>query len=302
MRRLATSLLLAALTLTAMPVQAQFGELSGLLGRAQRFKNTAEALRGIGEQEEIRLGGDLSAIILGAAPLVQDPDKQRYVNRLGRWLALHGERPNLPWKFGIVESDDFNAFSMPGGYVLITRGLFDRMRNESELAAVLSHEIAHVVKKHHIKKLQQGLGPIALGEFNGYISGAAGPAGPFAQALIASGKDMFTHGLDKDDEFEADRMGVVIATRSGFSPYGMAGVLQTLTASQDEKRFSLVYKTHPLPVDRIARLDQSMGTRLDGIQTVVEDLPSFTALRTPPKPVVQPAPAAATRPRTRRRN
>ena len=93
MSRLATFPLIAALLLTAVPVQAQFGELSGLLGRAQRFKNTAEALRGIGEQEEIKIGSDLSAIILGAAPLVQDPDKQRYVNRLGRWLAMHGERP-----------------------------------------------------------------------------------------------------------------------------------------------------------------------------------------------------------------
>ena len=136
-------LLLGGTVLIAAPADAQFGAISGIINKAQSAQKIGEGLRKISEQEEIKIGGDLAAMLLGAAPLVADPAKQRYLNTLGRWLALHSERPGLPWKFGIIDSDDFNAFSTPGGYILVTRGLFDRMRNEAELVGVLTHEIAH---------------------------------------------------------------------------------------------------------------------------------------------------------------
>jgi predicted Zn-dependent protease len=97
-------------------------------------------------------------------------------------------------------------------------------------------------------------------------------------------------GLDKEDEYEADRMGVIIAARSGYSPYGLVGVLQTLSAEPDTKAFALLYKTHPLPVDRIERLDLAMGTQFDAQAGFVDDLPSFVTLRSPPAP---PPPTAA---------
>ncbi len=125
MRKSGTALaVLAAAGLVAAPAAAQFpgiGGLGGIVRKAETAKNIGNALRDIGEAEEIKLGADLAGIVLGAAPLIDDPARQRYVNRLGRWLASHSERANLPWKFGIVESSDLNAFSMPGGYVLITR-------------------------------------------------------------------------------------------------------------------------------------------------------------------------------------
>jgi predicted Zn-dependent protease len=297
--------LLAALVtgcLTAAPAFAQLGGIGDLIGKARTAQKLGDSLRKIGEPEEIKMGGDLAGMILGAAPLVRDPAKQRYVNRLGRWLAIHSERPNLPWKFGIIETDDFNAFSMPGGYVLISRGLFDRMRNESELAGVLSHEIAHVVQKHHLAALQKSLRNAALGDFQQYVGGPGGIAGEFAKALINAGKDMYMRGLDKEDEYEADRMGVVIAARAGYSPYGLVGVLQTLSAQADAKGFKLLNKTHPLPVDRIQRLDSVMGTRFDSMPGLADDLPSFVALRAPPPPPAPPkASPAARRPAPRKR-
>src|SRR6185503_13856703 len=93
---------------------------------------------------------------------------------LGQWLAMHSERPNLPWKFGIIASDDVNAFSTPGGYVLISRGLLDQMRNESELAGVLAHEIAHVVCKHHLKALQKSMGISALTDVGSTVASSQG--------------------------------------------------------------------------------------------------------------------------------
>jgi len=277
------------------PADAQFGGLGGLIQKAKTATKLGDALRDIGEDEEIRMGGNLAGVLLGAAPLVEDPAQQHYVNRLGTWLALHSERPNLPWKFGIIASDDVNAFSTPGGYVLITRGLFNQMRNESELAGVLAHEIAHVVQKHHLKALQKSMGTSALTDIGkSYASSSGGLAGEMTAKLIDSGKEIFIKGLDKADEYEADRMGVVIAARSGYSPYGLVGVLQTLSAAPTDGGFALMFKTHPTPTDRIERLDKAMGTELDSLTDVVDDRPGFARLRQP-----EPQTAAVEKPSRR---
>ena len=297
MNRLARLLwLIGICALAAGPAAAQFGAITNTIGKVQKVQRIGEGLRQINEQEEIKIGGDLAAMLLGAAPLVQDPAKQRYINTLGRWLALHSERPGLPWKFGIIDSADFNAFSTPGGYVLVTRGLFEQMRSESELAGVLSHEIAHVERKHHLAVLQRSLRDQALSEMRGYFSVSTGSSigDRFSSALLSAGKDMYVRGLDKDDEYEADRIGVVIAARAGYSPWGLAGVLQSLTATTDESKYGLHNRTHPLPLDRLVRLDSAMGTRFDTMPGLVDDLPGLAAARRPPAPIA--APAAPKRP------
>ena len=270
--------------LVAVPVQAQFPNIGGLIKGAQNAKSLGDSFRKISEPEEIKIGGDLAGIILGVAPLVKDGAQQRYLNRLGRWLALHSDRPDLPWKFGIVETSDVNGFSMPGGYVLITRGMFEKMRSESELAGVLAHEIAHVVHKDHLAALQTSLRNSAATGFSEYATGSAGLGSLVKAAIINAGKDMLTRGLNKDDEFDADRMGVVIAARAGFSPFGLVGVLQTLSAAADEKGFALMTKTHPQPVERIDRLDRVMGTQMDSLAVADTAVPDFTAASLPTKP------------------
>jgi len=265
---------------------AQLPGIGGLIKGAKNAKNLGDSFRKISEPEEIKIGADLAGIILGVAPLLKYPAKQRYINNLGRWLALHSDRPDLPWKFGIVDTNDVNAFSMPGGYVLVTRGMFELMRSESELAGVLAHEIAHVVRKDHIGALQAALRNSAMTGFSDYVS-VGGQAGSLVKtAVVNAGKDIFTRGLNKNDEFDADRMAVVIAARSGFSPFGMVGVLQTLSASPDEKGFALLYKTHPLPVERIERLDRAMGTKMDALALADVALPNFTVA---PPAVTTPA-------------
>jgi predicted Zn-dependent protease len=285
-------MLAPAVMLVASPALAQFGVLNDVVNKAQSAKKIGDGLHKINEQEEIKIGGDLAGMLLGAAPLVDDPAKQQYVNRLGRWLALHSDRPQLPWKFALIESDDFNAFSTPGGYVLITRGLFDRMRNESELAGVLAHEIAHVERKHHLEALQKALRNQSFTEMQRYFSVSTGNSltDRFTDALLNAGKDLYAKGLDKDAEFEADRIGVVIAARSGYSPYGLAGVLQTLSATTEERAYGLHTRTHPLPLDRLFRLDAAMGLRFENMPDLIEDTPAFVALRNPALPP-RPGPA-----------
>jgi predicted Zn-dependent protease len=292
----ALSLLVAAtLSLSITPAHAQLGGLGGLFNKAQKAKKVGDAMREIGPEEEIKIGNDLAGMILGAAPLANNDAEQHYVNRLGMWLAMHTDRADLPWHFGIVETEDVNAFSTPGGYVLITRGMFESARNESELAGVLAHEIAHVVQKHHLHALQNEMRTSAVADVGGSMVASGGVAGLVTEQVIKAGRTLYTRGLDKGDEYEADRMGVVIAARSGYSPYGLVGVLQTLSAAQADKGLALMMKTHPNPTDRMDRLDKAMGTRLDGLTPVADDLPSFVALREPPPPPVIKAPPAKAR-------
>ncbi|MBU1053707.1 MAG: M48 family metalloprotease [Proteobacteria bacterium] len=215
-------------------------------------------------QEEIQIGRQITGNLLGAAPLVNDEELQNYVNKVGRWVANQGERADLPWHFGVIESEDINAFAAPGGYVVITKGLYRKMENEAQLAGVLSHEIAHVIRSHHLKILQK----TQLLNFGSDLLGKQlGRDNQVIQKLIGSGAEVCARSLDKSAEFEADRMGVVLTTRAGYEPFGLPEVLQIIgQTGRDESRVALLFKTHPLPDDRLVKLDDAIGNRLDSIK------------------------------------
>jgi beta-barrel assembly-enhancing protease len=225
-------------------------------------KNVGKAVKEIDEPEEIAIGRDVASRLLGAAPLVPNPGLQRYVNHVGRWLAAQTERPDLPWQFGVLDHGNVNAFATPGGTIFITRGLLEKMRNEAELAGVLGHEIVHVLKKHHLKAIQKGAQTALAGE--GLSSALKDRAGPARDKLIAFGTEMYTRGLDKSDELEADRLGVVIAARAGYDAYGLPSMLQTLQAmNAQDSALALMFKTHPAPGERLDALGQKMQGVLD---------------------------------------
>ena len=112
-------------------------------------------LREVNEPEEIKIGDGMVETLLGASPLLDDPELQKYVNEIGLWVALQSERPALPWHFGVNSSDHINAFAAPGGYIIVTKGMIRQLRNEAELAGVLGHEISHVNAKHHLNALRK---------------------------------------------------------------------------------------------------------------------------------------------------
>lgn len=215
------------------------------------------------EADEIRIGRHIAGNLLGAAPLVNNPRLQSYVNRVGRWVANSSERPDLKWTFGVIESNDLNAFAAPGGYVFLTRGLYRLLRDESELAGVLGHEIGHVVRKHHLKVLQKSQ---AIGVGSDLLKKQLGDKN-VAKNLIGSGAEIMARGLDKSAEFEADRIGVVLAARAGYDAFGLPAVLQEIgAAAEDNSRVALLFKTHPHPDERLARLGEAVGTRFDGLR------------------------------------
>ncbi len=215
-------------------------------------------------EEEIALGREITGNLLGAAPLVKDDKLQSYVNQVGRWVASQSERPDLPWRFGVIDSADINAFAMPGGYVLVTKGLYQKLTNEAQLAGVLGHEIAHIVKKHQLKVLQkQQLLNIGASKLKDML----GKKDKLAKKAIGSGAEISARSLDKDAEFEADRMGLVLAARAGYDAYGLPEVLQTIGhSSKSDSSVALLFKTHPAPDERLAKLSDSVGSSLDNVK------------------------------------
>lgn len=237
-----------------------------------KLAELAKDLKGLSEADEIAIGKQIAGNLLGTAPLVKDDKLQKYVNSVGRWVASQSERPDLPWHFGVIDSADVNAFAAPGGYIFVTRGLYRLLKDEAELAGVLGHEVGHVVRQHHMKILQQSklidLGGKALADTvagNDDVKKHVGS--DKVQAVIGSGAEIVSRSLDKDAEFEADRMGVVLATRAGYDAFSLPDVLQQIGHyAKEDDSVALLFKTHPHPDDRFAKLDAAMGDRFEGIK------------------------------------
>lgn len=226
-------------------------------------KKAQQATQTIDEPDEIEIGHGIAANLLGASPLLPDKKVQQYVNQVGRWISLQTERPDLPWQFGVLESTDINAFATPGGTIFITNGLLLKLNNESELAGVLAHEMVHVLRKHHLAALQKAARMDIASDLAGEALKDKGNTAIMDKAIKA-GTEVYARGLDKDDEFEADRMGIVIATRAGYDPYGLPAVLQMLDSSNaQDSSLALMFKTHPAPRDRLSLLDKLMGDRFE---------------------------------------
>jgi predicted Zn-dependent protease len=256
---------LASITLSCAALD--FGDLEKQLKTElpvnPKVAAAVKELKGPDESEEIAIGRQIAGDLLGAAPLVKDARLQKYVNQVGTWVASQSERPELPWHFGVIQSEDVNAFAAPGGYIFVTLGLYRLLQNEADLAGVLGHEIGHVIRKHHLKLLQQSklvdAGSKALSRQVG--------GNDKVQQMIGSGAEIVARSLDKDAEFEADRIGVVLATRAGYDSYGLPSVLQQIGhLAKDEGSVTLLFKTHPLPDARLAKLDTAMGDRFDRIK------------------------------------
>lgn len=263
----------AALALQGAPAYAQF-DLGRILDYGKKAVDTgkkfAEANREFSTEEEIALGEGITSGFLGAAPLHDDANLQRYVNRVGRWVAMHSDRADLPWSFGVIRGDTLNAFAMPGGTVLVSHGLLKRLANESELAGVLAHEIAHVVKKHQLAAIQSSMSSDAWADIAKEGAGQAigrrgGDAFGLKSKLSNAGVDLVKNGvflrpLDRSMEYDADRLAVLLAARAGYDPYGLVAVLQLLGQSEPDNSGASILDTHPAAGDRLAELERYLPT------------------------------------------
>ena len=243
--------------------------LDRLLDGAKRATDQVQRLQQaaieFSEEQEREIGRQWASVLLGAAPLLDNPELQRYLNQLGRWIALHSERPGLPWTFGVLDTTAINAFATPGGYVFVTRGLLVRTRDEAELAGVLAHEIVHVTRRHHLNAMKSSasmaLGADLLAQLTQRVENRNAET---TRRVVSGARELLARGLDKDDEYEADRLGAALAARAGFDPWGLPAMLQTINAlSPSDSDASLLFATHPSASSRLDAIGHALGPDVD---------------------------------------
>src|SRR5437870_461197 len=154
MRTRLLALLIAGVTTAA---HAQFGDIQIDPNKVTKTVKVArEASRDFTEGEEADIGRVVSARILATYPLAKDDKVQQYVTLVGNTVAAYSSRPTLDWHFAVIDTPIINAFSTPGGFIFVTTGALQAMKNEAELAGVLGHEIAHCTQKHILKEIKRG--------------------------------------------------------------------------------------------------------------------------------------------------
>ena len=211
------------------------------------------------EQQELELGRQAAAEVERQMPAYQDDRLQRYVSDIGMRLARASERPRLPWQFTIVDAAAVNAFALPGGYVYITRGILPYLNDESELAGVLGHEIGHVTARHSVRQYtKQSAGELGLLTLGIFVPSAY----PFT-GLGSSALGVFFLKYSRDDEIEADRLGVGYAAEQGWDPHGVPNMLTTLSRldeATDRRGIPNWLSTHPQPEARVERVSATVKT------------------------------------------
>ena len=240
------------------------GSLTGgaLGGAGDAALDVADAAIGKSEEEilaeELALGPELAGRILGAAPLWREPAAQQRVNLVGRWIASQTTRPELPWTFAVIDSPEVNAFAAPGGYVLVTRGMYELLASDAEVAAVLGHEISHVVQRDHYNVIHKQQVTRAGIDVAARQVGTGNLAEQYAKDYAAKfGAKALLAGLDRDAEFRSDQAAEVYLVRSGFNPLALYAVLQKMTAFGTESAsLAQLYRTHPPLDDRLDQMDR----------------------------------------------
>jgi predicted Zn-dependent protease len=210
------------------------------------------------EAQEIQLGQQSDAEVRREMGVYNDAQLQRYVEGIGARLAKVSERPNLPWHFAVVDAPAVNAFALPGGYIYLTRGILPFLDDEAQLAGVLGHEIGHVTARHsaqqYTKATTAGIGVTLLSVF-------VPEARPF-QGATESALGLLFLKYGRDDELQADGLGVKYSARSGWDPAGVAGMLTTLDrleeAGGSRKGVPNWLSTHPAPADRVQKVQASI--------------------------------------------
>jgi beta-barrel assembly-enhancing protease len=217
------------------------------------FRNARYSNNGLlNEADEIKLGTQLHREITKRFRLT-DVGLPR-VQRLGQRCARASLRPNLPYTFHVVESREINGFSLPGGHVYVTTALL-RLANDNELASVLAHEIGHIVARHSLKTLRQKQQYNEIAKSIGEVTGVAGDLG--RDLGVALGQ-MVGEGLltihTRDEEREADFLGVRGMARAGFEPQAMITMFQKLERieQQDSSLLGSLFSDHPDVDERIA--------------------------------------------------
>ncbi|MEO8680561.1 MAG: M48 family metalloprotease [Vicinamibacterales bacterium] len=238
-----------------LPMADQLGQINKGISVAKKANEVRDLQ--MTDAEEQALGQQVSARIRTRYGVVQDAAVHRYISLVGSALAQGSTRPALPWTFIVLDTDGVNAFAAPGGYIHITRGALALIKDESELAGVLGHEIIHVTEKHTIRAIQKSKA-VQMGA----SETLAGSSALMEKAVTATYDNIVDKGFGRGDENEADEKGLVLANKTGYAPQGLPAFLTTLkdrNKNSTEKRG--LFASHPEMQERLDKLGKQITSQ-----------------------------------------
>ena len=252
-RRLASPLSLARLAVVGM---------AALTGCTVNEATGRRQFNLMSTEEEIALGAEaMPELVKEYGGEVQDATLRDYVTKVGRELSRHteGDASSLPWEFTLLDSDVINAFALPGGKVFMSRGLMEKMDNEAQLAGVLGHEIGHVTAQHVDERISQAYAV----QFGASLAGAftrGSNYGQLVNLVVGVGGQGYLLKFSRDQESEADYLGMRYMARAGYDPKGQLQVMKILAAEERQGTPPEFLSTHPYPETRIERINELLRT------------------------------------------
>jgi beta-barrel assembly-enhancing protease len=267
---------------------------AALLTSAAKEKVVGGGLNFFPLQTEIEMGRKYSDELNAKLNLVNDPVVTAYVRETGNRLVQNSLRRDLEYHFFVVNTREVNAFALPGGFVYVNRGLIETATTDSELAGVIGHEIGHVVGRHSLKQMSKQL------LFFGIVAGAGALVSLKSErwaSLTAAlgGIGVFFAGLkySRDDEREADRLGLYEMAQAGFDPSGMVSFFQKLDELSKGKggRGPAFFSTHPLPAERVRNMQAEIEKAKVAVRPRAPENITFQACRSKLGTVVLPPPS-----------
>ncbi len=209
-------------------------------------------------QQDIEIGRQSAAQAERELPVIRDASLERYLNDVAQRLVAVAPGARYPYRVRAVDSSDINAFTFPGGFLYVNRGLLTATRNESELAGVLAHEISHVALRHGTHEASKAYGAQAgLGILGGLLGrGKSGTTQQIIQAVGGLGLNAVFMKFSRNDEHEADLLGIRMMKKAGYDPTAMASFFELLKQQEarDPGRLQQFFSSHPAPADRASRM------------------------------------------------
>lgn len=209
--------------------------------------------------QEVQIGREAQAQIRRDVPTVSDGTVNQYIDSIGARLVRRASGPKYPYSFDVANYREINAFALPGGPVWLHRGAIAAATNESQVAGVLAHEIAHIAQRHAASQMSKGIVANGLLALLGKVVGndRGGQIAQVAGGLAAQG---YMLKFSRDDEREADEVGAQIMKRAGWNPSGMVEFMQILRAQagRDPGSVQTFLSSHPAPGERVTRLQATV--------------------------------------------
>lgn len=204
-------------------------------------------------EQEWELGNTMAAELAAQLPLTDDPAVAGFVGGIGQRLVESTESTALPWHFYVVADPSVNAFAIPGGHVYVNTGLIRAVQSTDELASVLAHEVAHVTARHSTERLTKAFG------LNKLLQLLVGDSPGLLEQIVAqiAGRGTLAK-FSRDDEREADALGLRYLTEAGYHPWAMTAMFRTLLEQQERSpsRLEQFFSTHPMTEERLQAVEE----------------------------------------------